>query len=180
MSKLLLGEEPPELGIRDATHIAVVSVRLSEEAVTLFPGSWVTLNDSGEAIEASRSDAIGISDPFGKSVAPGSVFWLCMKPGTTGEVRHAWEHPALDESREKKWAKDVVARVASGFDTTSADMLTLARRHAETGVGLTAGVDMPPDSYEEDYWPRFWEAYRILNPGKPVMHEKAVFDSCAC
>lgn len=95
-------QETPKLGqlilgkaFRDAIHVAVAPVVAGEE---LSPGQQVFLIGE-EAFYAlgKNSGSIGIVDPFlARIVSKGERFWLCLYPGTTTSLRHAWTHPAFE------------------------------------------------------------------------------------
>ncbi len=89
-----LGELAPISGMRDCIHLAVSPVMAGEKG--LSPGSWVRLNEKGEAVSAA-SDAIGIVDPFLSKtfLDKGDRFWLCLIPGSITSLRHVWTHPAF-------------------------------------------------------------------------------------
>lgn len=88
----------PELFKKDAVHMAMVQIRSSDR---FLPGEHVGLNDKGEAIQSDNP--IGIVDPFlKKAVEPGDPFWLWMYPKTISNLRHDWNHPALDKVEKSK------------------------------------------------------------------------------
>lgn len=88
--KTLLGRKPEELGIKDAVHVAVVSLRAGQ---FLEPGQNITLNKEREAV-AGNSDSFGVVDPFlSKSVKRGESFYGLLRMHEVPNVRHVWDHP---------------------------------------------------------------------------------------
>lgn len=91
--KTLLGKAPSELGIKDAVHVACVSLRAGE---FLEPGQEITLNDRNEAV-ANKSKSFGVVDPFlTKSVKRGENFWGLLRMHEVPNVRHVWDHPDFE------------------------------------------------------------------------------------
>lgn len=74
---------------RDAIHIAIIPIMAGE---AMNPGTRVTLNKAGQAIDAGDCNAgIGVVSPFLLApVQPGDVFWLLLNPGTIRTLRHEW------------------------------------------------------------------------------------------
>jgi hypothetical protein len=97
MSNLTLGGTP-EADIRDAIHIAVASVI----ALThLSPGDPVQV-DGGYARKVAPAVAHGVVDPFRFDGVPAySRFLVVLKPGTTKNLRHHWDHPAFPEEADE-------------------------------------------------------------------------------
>lgn len=101
MSDVVLGKTPIYRDVRDAVHVAVISVAAGEG---LEPGDWVEIEGRGifalTAMKCSsdKSEAVGIVDPFREtSVDEGDYFWLVVKPGTVTNLRHHWDHYGIPE-----------------------------------------------------------------------------------
>lgn len=90
--KTLFGRVPDGLGVKDAVHVACVSLRAAQ---LLNPGQEITLNEAREAIPCnSKSKSFGVVDPFlGRSVKRGENFWGLLSMHEVPNVRHVWEHP---------------------------------------------------------------------------------------
>lgn len=89
--KTLLGRSPQELGVKDAVHAAIVSLRAGH---ALKPGEYITLNADREAIRSGTDGAFGIADPFFNGpIATGTVFWGILKMEEIPTVTHHWDHP---------------------------------------------------------------------------------------
>ena len=82
---------------KDAVHVAVAPVVAGEE---LSPGEHIGLRDDGAAT-SDASECIGIVDPF-LSHGPrrGQKFWMFLYPKTVQNLRHDWDHPAIDNRPE--------------------------------------------------------------------------------
>lgn len=90
--EVTLGKSPNAEGIRDAVHVAVISVVAAHD---LAPGERISLADTtlGGPVEK-----IGIVDPFRvKPVQRGDLFWLCLMPRSITSLRHQWSHPAFPQ-----------------------------------------------------------------------------------
>lgn len=91
-----LGELCGEDARRDAVHIAVVPLVVSEP---LDPGDHFWLNVDGNAAKSTgrrERQTIGVVDPyFDGVVLKGDRFWGFLYPNTITNLRHVWEHPAF-------------------------------------------------------------------------------------
>ena len=85
---ITFGRHPEQAGVKDAVHVAIVSVRAGQY---LEPGTRVSLNEHREAVGDSKG--FGLVDPFlKKSVQTGDTCWVMMDAKETGTVRHIWDH----------------------------------------------------------------------------------------
>lgn len=88
--KTMLGKTPEEAGIKDAVHVAIVSVR----AGTAFSPGDSFLMKNGEAVYTSPSKRLGVIDPLRKTgVARGEIVWAVLDTHEVPNVRHVWDHP---------------------------------------------------------------------------------------
>ena len=86
--KNVLGKAPEELGIKDAIHTAIVSVRAAQ---AMEPGTKCNLNSDREAIPSSKG--IGVADPFlKKTILRGQTFWMLLGQTEVPNVQHVWDH----------------------------------------------------------------------------------------
>lgn len=96
MNETMLGKLAQESGVRDAVHVATLSVVAIQP---LRPGDHVGIlrgNEAGLSI-----NPIGIVDPFlSETVKKGEVFQLCLYPRSTRNLRHSWQHPMIDNIQE--------------------------------------------------------------------------------
>lgn len=87
--KNVLGKEPAELGIKDAIHTGIVSLRAGKP---IEPGTRCGVNEHGEAVPNPKGP--GVADPFRKStILRGQAFWLLLSQEEIPNVRHEWDHP---------------------------------------------------------------------------------------
>lgn len=92
--KNILGKEPEEVGIKDAIHTAIVSVRAG---AAIVPGQRCGLNEFREAVPNLKGP--GVADPFLKgNINRGQRFWLLLNQTEVPNVRHEWDHPTVDFS----------------------------------------------------------------------------------
>lgn len=92
--KNVLGKVPAELGVKDAIHTAIVSVRAAQ---TIEPGQKCLMNNFNEAEPSAKG--IGVADPFRKTnIARGENFWLILNQDEIPNVQHVWNHPTVDFS----------------------------------------------------------------------------------
>ena len=89
-----LGETPNAKNIRDALHIAVISLPAGE---FLEPGDPVRVYN-GMVVGCDKEESIGVCDPFIGYVSKGGLVWVCLNPNTVTSVQHVWEHPSFTES----------------------------------------------------------------------------------
>lgn len=89
--KNVLGKQPEELGVKDAIHVAIVSVRAAE---MLTPGQRCSMNEFSEAVANEKGE--GVVDPFLRgNVSRGENFQLLLDQTEIPNVRHVWEHPKV-------------------------------------------------------------------------------------
>lgn len=167
MSETILGQTPASAGIRDAIHVAVISVVCADR--TLSPGLGVGLNEKGEA--TARTDKLlGIVDPYlTKTVRKGEVFYLCLFPQSVTGMKHHWSHPSFPEPDAGLAA---YAKMQHRFDSKKFE--DLARRHRMTYDNLMAVATDYRDNGEEFYldfdtpsatreeWDEFWKHHAAV------------------
>ena len=89
--KNVLGKKPAELGVKDAVHVAIVSVRAANP---IRPGQRCGINEYGEAVVSNNG--VGIADPFLRETIPaGGNFQLMLNQDEIANVRHDWDHPSF-------------------------------------------------------------------------------------
>ena len=94
MNEVKLGQLIEGEAERDAIHIAVYPVVAGED---LCPGQRVRLDPDGKVYVETRSDYIGIVDPFLKGwVRQEQRCYIFLQPNTVSGMRHHWFHPDFD------------------------------------------------------------------------------------
>lgn len=128
--KNVLGKTPDEAGIKDAVHVAIVSVRAG---CCIKPGSRIKLNDSNEAIPDQRN-GIMIADPFGKhekNFTTGEFFWALMDQAEIPNVRHVWDHPSVSDFVpirpvvQNKYIKECAAKLQISYEQLMTDLAAM-------------------------------------------------------
>lgn len=120
--KILLGKVPQELGMKDAVHVAIVSVRAAE---AMEPGTKCSMNADGEA-ETNNSKSIGVADPFlKKTILRGDYFNLVLNPDVVDNVTHVWDHPKFSFAPPVKPVKEnyTIAEAAKEYGVTYKQMM---------------------------------------------------------
>jgi hypothetical protein len=117
-----LGEKPSVVGIRDAIHIAVISMEAAEK---LNPGDHIQVDGGMVRKCSNKNQSVGIVDPFGTSVKRGDGVWVCLKPNTVTSIKHVWEHPLFEhvskngftKEESERWIRDYCNRAnCPGYD----------------------------------------------------------------
>jgi hypothetical protein len=116
--KNLLGREPEALGMKDAIHTAIVSVRAGKP---IQPGQRCGMNADREAVPDSKG--VGVADPFLKGrIATGQWFWLILAQDEIPTVAHVWEHPTVDfrppsaEVRHNKYLHEIAEELGITYE----------------------------------------------------------------
>lgn len=148
-----LGGKPAQPAVRDALHIAVISMPAGD---WLNPGEPVRIY-SGTVVGCDRNDkdCIGVVDPYISYAAKDDLVWVCLNPNTVTTVQHVWEHPAFDISALKPlpkptkeeseaWLRDFCSKA----DCPDYDIL------------IAAATDQKVEPADEDYYP---VAYKLTD-----------------
>lgn len=89
-----LGTTPVALGIKDAIHVAIVSVRAG---AAMEPGAHIKLNEDREAVPSTPQDAFGVANPYlTETIERGQNIWALMKMEEIPNVTHHWDHTELN------------------------------------------------------------------------------------
>lgn len=184
MSHVNVLENPETIGIRDAIHVAVVSLRSSAD---MNPGQAVTWHEKGISVKpCSITDVeIGIVNPFVRGgVGRFENVWIMLFPNSVTGMTHHWSHPDFDEiDLDLDFAKSIVKKTAAAlglYDCESQDtfdyLIELASSYCERPNGC-----WPHDDYElsSESWENFWKAYSVVT-GNPRPTENRAPFRCAC
>ena len=176
MESLKLGQLIDGNAERDATHIAVAPVIVSEK---LKPGARVgfTGTDQITVGKVKDFDTIGIIDPFlTKNVLEGERCWLFLYPQTITSLKHNWTHPAFEApktnvlTKSERWIISFAQTVGLSYDC----LMGGAKEYLNSGEhlcygGLLEGLSVPDE---------FWDHYQVVT-GK-IIKDKGNFFSCSC
>ncbi len=175
--KNLLGKIPDELGLKDAIHVAIVSVRAKGP---IAPGTRCAMNADREAIESANGP--GIADPFLKNtIQTGQAFWLLLNQDEVPNVRHVWDHPTVDFSPPANPVKKnrTLQSAADHFGVSYEEILTAAayvveHRHSASYMGSKTALELKNKYWESyDFWSE-WAAetgYEFYNNGSECCPE---------
>lgn len=165
MTDTVFGQIVNHEGVRDAIHVATISVRAGE---ILYPGAHVKVVD-GLAIKTRKNEeGVGIVDPFLSSyVDTGVSFWLFLRPGTITGLRHVWEHPAFSKSTVVEKAMDsnearvhqLAEEIGFSYDRVMRDYDHYIRFGDYTYDNSESYKDIP-----DEYWEALARHYKTLNP----------------
>lgn len=155
--KNVLGKHPEELGVKDAIHTAIVSVRAG---ACVQPGQRCGLNEFNEAVPNPKGP--GVADPFLRSpVTRGESFWLLLDQDSVPNVQHVWEHPTVNfapptrEAQQNKW----LAKYADALGVTYQQLMAACDHVVKTDTAakypgtkaadeLDKALDEEVDMYE--------------------------------
>lgn len=193
MEELQIGKLAKLPHVRDAIHIAVLSVMAGREE-TLLPGQHIGFAEGGHWVTAKPSppyQLVGIVDPFLDAPVKGlEAFWMFLYPQTITGLRHDWSHPTIAgngagmKSYAEKWLMDFADSVGASYW----EMMRVAATHCEDAEqawpdylcegGRWEGQDTP-----NEFWVHF-EAVTGKKPkgwegGQGVVHLPGIF-TCSC
>lgn len=185
---------PPEVDYRDAIHIAVMPVIISETMEWPTPGTPVCFEvGSREVVRECRAEdyndfpktAIGILDPFFDGrMTPGDRVWMFLKPNTVNGMRHRWTHPVVDSPPEdlsdpKEWIAAWCQKWDFNYDEVMEVCASGASDPGEWGRWITRrGRDLH-DVEELGDMTEFWEKMRQAL-GREVEDKDGIGWSCSC
>lgn len=181
-SQLMLGKSLYGERHRDAIHVAIAPVEVTEE---MKPGERVRFVGEGteKVCKAGEGDAVGIIDPFVRyTVYQGQRYWLFLYPGTITSLRHEWAHPAFGDvtkQASRKWIEEFAVEL----DQTYNRLIAAAELWIETDDGKWGGEHTYDNSetykgVHESKWPIFWQHFEILTGKKP--RQGGCFYTCSC
>jgi len=152
---ITLGRNPTEVGVKDAIHVAIVSVRAGE---FLHPGRRVTLNEHREAVNDAKG--IGVADPFLKGrIEKGENLWILMDASQVANVQHTWDHELDFSPPERVVAESKqLACHADKLGVTYTQLMDAARKLVDDGTsskyeGILSEEDL--ENVQEEMWD-FW------------------------
>lgn len=175
--KNFLGSAPVELGVKDALHVAIVSMRA---ATSLQSGQRVKVNEFGEVVGIDgKRGGIGVVDPFRKEehISRGEYVWICMLPDQVGTVMHTWDHETLDLDVPTREAKknEYLQRCADDFGVSYKELLDACSRRVYDDVTVPHPRGWSVEKVEEqndhfdwyDLWYEWVEetGYEFYNEG---------------
>lgn len=97
-----LGTRLPAPLKKDAVHLAVFSATV---AMAHRSGAPVGIREG--KISPMFTPHVGISDPFiNAKLEPGDIVQVILFPRTISEVRHVWDHPAVDKHLPGDYSND--------------------------------------------------------------------------
>lgn len=163
--KNVLGKLQDEAGMKDAVHVAIVSVRA---ACPIKRGERCTMDKNREA--QPDEDGPGIADPFLKSnIQTGQTFWLLLNQDEIPNVRHVWEHPDIDFSapavprKRNRTIEEFAKEFGVEYDQLMKDLATVV----STGRPVKTKKEIPDRIDVYDIWYEWAEevGYEFENAG---------------
>ena len=172
--KNLLGKNPIDVGIKDAVHVAIVSL-VAGSAIPC--GCRIKLNCDNQAIPARDGDkaSFGVASPWSGRIARGERFWGLMDPDSVAAVEHTWDCD-IDFSVKSKPVTEnsTIARYAKDCGVTYQEMLSACNSYVETdrkanypGTLSEETVEEAVGGYFYDLWSEWAEetGYEFDNEG---------------
>lgn len=157
-----LGKAPLDLGVKDAIHIAIASVRAGSY---LNPGDPVKINEFGEGVKSSKKDSVGVVDPFLKGgIQRGQNFWILLSQTEIPNVQHVWEHPECSfepptrESVYNKW----IQGIADDLGISYQELMDAARNFINSDEQDKLKINKTQEEIEEiesDGYYDFWSEW---------------------
>lgn len=144
----LLHHTPEQAGIKDAIHVAIVSVRAAH---MIKPGQRCGLNEYNEAVTTSKGS--GVANPFlKKNIQRGELFFLLLDMQEVPNVQHTWEHPKIKKfipSREIE-LNSTIKDIADRLKVSYADIMK-ACEYAVNNRDNSDSLDYPGPLSEEEF-----------------------------
>ena len=189
MSEINLAGKPDKFGIRDAIHVAVVSLKA---ACSMYAGDPVIWHEKGKSVKVLDSDIapIGIVSAFMKGGShEGDLVWIMLYPNTVTGMTHHWSHPDFQDEylnfgMSLEEANSIIENMADSLDVYSYEDETKAQRLIEIASRYCKHQNgCWPDEYDRSIdsedWENFWRAYSVLT-GNPRPTENRVPFMCGC
>lgn len=158
--KNLLGKTPETLGVKDAIHTAIVSVRAGGP---IKPGQRCGMNKDREAV--ADNDGCGVADPFlKKPITTGDSFWMLLNQDAVPNVQHVWDHPDVDFSPPTREVKRnrAIEETAKAFAVTYEQLMEAAQNVYDNGGDPVEypGI-LTPEQFEDVEWDYydFWSEW---------------------
>ena len=189
MSEINLAGKPDKFGIRDAIHVAVVSLKA---ACSMYAGDPVIWHEKGKSVKVLDSclAPIGIVSAFMKGGShEGDLVWIMLYPNTVTGMTHHWSHPDFPVQEDmkigmsKEEAESIIEEMADelgtfvyGDESRSENLIHHANKYCQHQSGWWS-----EDEYQAspESWENFWKAYSVVT-GNPAPTENRVPFRCAC
>ena len=175
-----------EQAVRDAVHIAVVPVNISQGC---YAGSSVKIMNN-TAYPCSENERIGIVDPFLSEayIGENKKAFVFLNPGSISSLVHLWTHPDLDdeaapaakkEETEAQWAKRRISECAEVFGLSSSRLIKFMTEWVEYKEYAYMGNNESYSSLTKEDFSDMWKAFRIIT-GNEKEPEHQHFFTCSC
>jgi hypothetical protein len=170
--KALLNREPEEAGIKDAVHVAIVSLRAGKP---IRPGEYIKLNADREAVPSSKKDSFGLASPFiDKHIGTGDLFWGLLHLNELRTVYHHWDHdlsfepPAVPVKRNK-WLLKYADQLKISYEDFMKACSEVVRNEKQTPYTGPLSEDEFDNIYIDEYevWSEWSKetGYEFYNQG---------------
>ena len=181
--KNVLGKHPEDLGVKDAIHVAIVSVRAG---AAVKPGQRCGLNEFNEAVP--KRDGVGVADPFlGAAIGRGESFWLLIAQDEIPNVRHDWDHPSVAfqpptrEINRNKYLEESAVALGVSYDQlmdACAKVVASERPVPYPGTKSPSEVAESESDHRYDVWSEWADetGYAFQNNGTECCPEYAYPD----
>jgi hypothetical protein len=155
--KNVLGKLQDKAGVKDAVHVAIVSVRAGQ---LIKPGSRCSLNEFNEAVVNNKG--YGIADPWlNSNIKTGDIFLLILGQNEIPNVRHVWEHPTVKfdpPTRETK-LNGYMVNMANELGVSYKELMDAAELLVEKGRETKYSGSKTKEDIEGFEWYEFWSEW---------------------
>jgi hypothetical protein len=154
----LLSQPPIALGLKDAVHVAIASVRAAHR---LSPGQKCSMNEHNEAIADRKG--VGIVSPFIEGdIERGDSFWLLLYGKEIPKVEHHWEHPKFSFEAPKREIQlnEYLLRDAEKLGVTYQQLMDALEATIENWESKTPYPGTLTEEEIKEYWDyNRWEVW---------------------
>lgn len=116
--KKMLGKTPSAVNLKDAVHVAIISVVVGD---CLSPGDPIRFDVHGRAIKSGQNDCFGFVDVFASDdLSIGDKVWCMVRPDLVQTVEHTWDCefdvPSQVEVKKNQWLEEYANKLKVPYE----------------------------------------------------------------